>query len=167
MEKRIMLVGLAGSGKSTLSDYIEGEVTERIHREDCWYRRRSFEVPGSYIENHWMNSTVIMLAQNQACAMVLCLDATGRSSLYSSGYARAVTVPSLGVVTKCENAMDKQRQKGLYRLHDAGCNECLCLSTVTGEGVQRFMTWAEEHLPESLRISPREEVDSHAVCNRG
>ena len=74
MGDRLMIIGLPGSGKSTISDLVEGEPSDHQHREDCLYRSRSFEVPGSYIENHWMHSIVIMLSQNQASGVLLLID---------------------------------------------------------------------------------------------
>lgn len=69
--KRVMLIGLDGSGKSTLADLVEGGESNHAHREDCYYRERCFEVPGRYIENHWMHGIILTLAQNQAARVVV------------------------------------------------------------------------------------------------
>ena len=147
MDKRVMIVGLDGAGKSTLADAIEGAPSDHRHREDCFYRERCFETPGRYVENHWMHNALIMLAQNQACGMVLLIDGETGESLFSSGYARAVTVPCLGVLTKCERLDGEAREAGLAKLRDAGCGEAICLSTATGEGMQELLDWADRCLP--------------------
>lgn len=145
--KRVMVIGLEGSGKSELSDLIEGEVLDRVHREDCCYRKQSFLVPGRYIENNWMHSIVLMLAQNQASAMVLLIDGKTLESRYSSGYVRAFTVPCLGVLTNVSGLSERARTQGLAMLKAAGCKETLCVSTDTGEGIEAFMRWVNVYLP--------------------
>lgn len=115
-----MLAGLRRSGKSTLADIVEGEVSDHRHREDCYFRTRTFEVPGGYVENHWMAKEIIMLGHNQACSMALLLDGTTLESLYSAGYARAFSIPTLGVVTKCEGlgGPSARRAPGCCRRRD-------------------------------------------------
>lgn len=151
MEKRHMLAGLRRSGKSTLADIVEGEVSGHRHREDCYFRTRTFEVPGGYVENHWMAKEIIMLGHNQACSMALLLDGTTLESLYSAGYARAFSIPTLGVVTKCEGLGEAERKEGTRLLQEAGCREVLCTSAKTGEGIEDYRTWVRETLPEPLR----------------
>lgn len=142
---RLLLLGLDGSGKSTLADRVEGEVTDRRHREDCYYRRYTLEIPGAYVENHWMHSIIIMLAQNQASSMALLLDGITQTSYYSSGYVRAFTIPSLGVLTKAGGLTPEQRGDGLRKLEEAGCSEVIALDTVTGEGLEAFDEWSYAH----------------------
>lgn len=147
MGDRLMIIGLPGSGKSTISDLVEGEPSDHQHREDCLYRSRSFEVPGSYIENHWMHSIVIMLSQNQASGVLLLIDGASGETLYSSGFARAFNEPCLGVLTKCDRLDEDERERGLAKLADAGVDMALCLSTTTGEGVNELLDWVRNVAP--------------------
>lgn len=140
-----MLLGLDGAGKSTIADAVEGEPSDHRHREDCCYRRRTFEVPGAYVENHWMHNIILMLAQNQADSMVVLVDGSTLESYYSSGYVRAFTVPCLGVLTKVEGLSEELREAGLRKLADAGCAEAICLDTRTGEGMERLEEWIDAH----------------------
>lgn len=147
MGDRLMIIGLPGSGKSTISDLVEGAPSDHRHREDCFYRTRSFEVPGGYIENHWMHSIVIMLSQNQASGVLLLIDGASGETLYSSGFARAFNEPCLGVLTKCDQLDEGERERGLSRLADAGVDAALCLSTTTGEGVDELLDWVRSVAP--------------------
>lgn len=144
---RLMVAGLDGSGKSTVADLVEGQTSNHAHREDCLYRDRSFEVPGRYMENHWMHNIVLMLACNQAAAALFLQDGTASESVYSAGYARALALPCLGVLTKCGGLDEAARARGLDFLAQAGCRETLCLATETGEGVPELLEWVRSHVP--------------------
>ncbi len=160
-----MIVGLAGAGKSTISDLVEGEQSSHQHREDCFYRTCCFEVPGSYVENQWMHSILIMLSQNQASAVLLLIDgATGRT-LYNSGFARAFNEPCLGVLTKCDLLDEAQRARGLALLADAGCDETLCVSRETGEGLEALMNWVRTRVPVVSKRLDQKGGDAHVLCN--
>ena len=141
MSGRFAFIGLDGSGKSTLADLVEGCSSDHKHREDCYYRPHTLEIPGHYVENHWMHNVILMLLHNQACAFVLLLDGTTRLSYYSSGFAKATRKPSLAVVTKCDVLDEAQREEARMLLADTGCHELLFLSTRTGEGICEFKQW--------------------------
>ena len=160
-----MIIGLRGAGKSTISDLVEGEPSDHRHREDCCYRTCSFEVPGSYIENQWMHSILIMLSQNQAAAVLLMIDGTTGQTLYNSGFARAFNEPCLGVLTKCDLLGEAERQCGLALLEEAGCDEALCVSARTGEGIAQLLDWVRENVPVVKRRQDEKGGDAHVLCN--
>lgn len=150
-EKRIMVVGLDGAGKSTVADLIEGAASDHRHREDCLYRSRCFEVPGRYVESAWMRNIVIMLGQNQASAAVLLLDGATLESRYSSGYARAFSVSTLGILTKASALSEDERRLGVRLLADAGCEDAIPLDARTGDGAAELMSWVAAVDPECAR----------------
>ncbi len=160
-----MIVGLAGAGKSTISDLVEGEQSSHQHREDCFYRTCCFEVPGSYVENQWMHSILIMLSQNQASAVLLLIDGVTGQTLYNSGFARAFNEPCLGVLTKCDLLDEAQRARGLALLADAGCDETLCVSRETGEGLEALMNWVRTRVPVVSKRLDQKGGDAHVLCN--
>ncbi len=160
-----MIVGLAGAGKSTISDLVEGEQSSHQHREDCFYRTCCFEVPGSYVENQWMHSILIMLSQNQASAVLLLIDGATGQTLYNSGFARAFNEPCLGVLTKCDLLDEAQRARGLALLADAGCDETLCVSRETGEGLEALMNWVRTRVPVVSKRLDQKGGDAHVLCN--
>ncbi|WP_028264467.1 EutP/PduV family microcompartment system protein [Atopobium fossor] len=141
MSAYFAFIGLDGAGKSTLADIVEGCTSVHKHREDCYYRQNTLEVPGRYVENHWMHNVILMLLQNQAHAFVLLLDGETRLSYYSSGFARATRKPSLAVVTKADVLNEAQRKEAQALLADTGCQDLLFLSTKTGEGICEFKQW--------------------------
>lgn len=145
MARRVMVVGRDGAGKSTLADLLEGEASDHRHREDLLYRGTCLEVPGRYVENHWMHSIILMLAHNQASAVLFLIDGTTLESFYSSGYARAFTAPCLGVLTKCADLSGERRAQGMGLLDAMGCRERLAVDTATGEGVSELLAWVRVH----------------------
>lgn len=149
-DKRLMIVGLDGSGKSSIADLVEGVKTTHQPRQDLYYRSKCFEVPGSYIENHWLNNIMLMLAYNQATAAVFLLDGKTGLSLYSPGYAKAFTIPVLGVLTKAETLSSEARSEGFAKLKAAGCDTCQALSLSTGEGLNEFSHWLQANALVSL-----------------
>ncbi len=165
MEDRLMIIGLVGAGKSTISDLVEGEASDHRHREDCFYRTSCFEVPGSYIENQWMHSILIMLSQNQASAVLLLIDGATGQTLYNSGFARAFNEPCLGVLTKCDLLEESQRERGCALLAEAGCDEVLCVSAETGEGLDALMTWVRANVPVVGKRQDQKGGDAHVLCN--
>lgn len=119
MMKKIMIIGPAQSGKSYLAHFLEGERERPLKKsQDVIYGRHTIDVPTAYIENRWMYRSIIAIAQNQACLMLLLHNQEAiDEDFYSPGFARTFTIPVLGVVThvsvvneatkKCERLFNK------------------------------------------------------------
>lgn len=142
--KRWIVIGLEGSGKSEICNYIEGEEIESKINGDLKYRKNTIEVPGNYIENTWMNNIVIMLAQNQAKANIFLIDATSLISLYPPKFAKAFTKPSLGVITKSDLLNHDKRIKANKILEELGCSNNIFLSFETKEGIDELSNWLQK-----------------------
>lgn len=138
--KKWMVLGLPSSGKTALADWIEGLPGAGPRRQDLHYRPRTIDVPGMYIENAWLNNAIITIAQNHACGVLFLVDGSTGKSLYSPAYANVFTVPTLGIVSKCDLATDESLAKAIRALKDAGLDAPLAVSTVTVEGLDALRT---------------------------
>ncbi|WP_251158579.1 EutP/PduV family microcompartment system protein [Caniella muris] len=124
-----------------VADLVEGSPTLRPERQDCLFRDRTILVPGRYVESHWMHGTLLMLAQNQAGAMVLVENARNPWGRWSAGLARATTVPSLGVVAAAGSdvAGTARAERSLW---EAGCDAVVQLPVDDADAAGLLGDWA-------------------------
>lgn len=125
MVKKWLIIGLPSSGKTTIAEILEGEEIEKKSSQEIRYRKNSIEVPGMFLENNWMHSIIITVAQNQAKGMFLLMDGAKPKSHYSPGFSQAFNIPVIGVVTKCDEGTSESIQDAERKLLDAGTSKIL------------------------------------------
>lgn len=96
-----MVIGPRGCGKTTLVNYINDYHGPLRHTQDTIYTDKTIDVPSAYIENAWMYKHIIAMAQDSLC-MVLMLDQSRTTEVYSHGFARNFRCPVIGVISKCD-----------------------------------------------------------------
>ena len=102
INKRIMVIGPKGSGKTTLVNYINGFTGKLRKSQDVIYTALTMDVPSGYLEQPFRNSYIISLAQNAWCVLFL-VDQSDLTELYSPGFAKAVQCKKrIGIVSKCD-----------------------------------------------------------------
>ena len=114
-KKRIMIVGVGRSGKTTLASFLEGG--GEIRRiPNMVYRSVTLDTPGPYLESPWMQNHLIAAAQDASCILMLA-DASGVRQVYPPEFAKAFRVPIFGVITKCDHpdASKKAAEKDLMQ----------------------------------------------------
>lgn len=142
--KRWIVIGLEGSGKSEVCNYIEGEETKSKINGDLKYRGNTLEVPGNYIENTWMNNIIIMLSQNQAKANIFLIDGETLMSLYPPKFVKAFTKPSIGIITKSDLLNEDKRIKSKKILEELGSSNNIFISFETKEGLDELSNWLQK-----------------------
>lgn len=105
--KRIMIIGPGKCGKTSLANALEGEARPLGRTHDTIYRRRTLEIPSAYLENTWMYTHLIALAQDAWCILVL-VDQSQSGEIYSPGFASAFRVPLVGVITKSDLSVQRR-----------------------------------------------------------
>lgn len=100
-KKRIMIIGPTNCGKTTLvnalNDY-EGPVRKT---QDLIYGLNTMDVPGAYVENVWMYKHLISAAQDASHVLIL-VDQSKISEVYSPGFAKVFRCPVIGIISKSD-----------------------------------------------------------------
>lgn len=101
MNRRIMLVGPTGSGKTSLANVLNQTARPLRRGQDVIYGTHTIDTPGAYMENAKMRKYLIMLAQT-ASQVLLLVDQASPHIDYPPGFSKVFTCPVLGVITKTD-----------------------------------------------------------------
>lgn len=132
--KRVMIIGPTNCGKTTLANVLNGFVGPTRKTQDMIYGINTIDVPGSYIENTWMYKHLIAAAQD-ASHVVIMVDQSRPSSVYSPGFAKVFRCPVVGVISKID-IMPENEVLCIRQLRLAGLDEPFFrISTKNGVGI--------------------------------
>lgn len=139
--KRIILIGRAECGKTTLTQALRGHKlqyhkTQAVNRHDV-----VIDTPGEYAENRELARALILYSY-EADVIALMLSSTEDYSLFSPNIAAGATRPVIGIVTQIdrENARPDRAETWL-RL--AGCKTVFRVSAFTGEGIEEVLEYLD------------------------
>ncbi len=151
--KRIMVIGPTGSGKTSLVNELNDYDGPLRKTQAITYGNNTIDVPGSYIENTGMYKHLIATAQNASHILIL-VDQSKRTDVYSPGFAKAFRVPVIGVITKCD-LMEENLAACIRQLKKIGVPEpWFQISMKTGKGVGAL----REHLLRQAARGEQSEV---------
>lgn len=119
-KKRMMIIGISNSGKTSLVNALDDESRTGKATQDVIYGGKTIDVPGAFIENASMYKNIITLAQDAWCILMV-LDQSNCTEVYSPGFAKLFRCPVVGVITKCDLKAD---------------NEHICISQFKKIGVE-------------------------------
>lgn len=118
-KKRIMVIGPSKCGKTTLVNALNDYDGPLRRTPDLIYGKNTIDVPGSYIENAWMYKHIIAAAQDASCVLIL-VDQSNCTEIYSHGFAKSFSCPVIGgVITKCD-LMPENKEKCVMQLKKIG-----------------------------------------------
>jgi ethanolamine utilization protein EutP len=120
-KKRIMVIGPSRCGKTTLVNALNDYDGPLRRTPDMIYGKNTIDVPGSYIENAWMYKHIIAAAQDASHVLIL-VDQSNCTEIYSHGFAKSFRCPVIGVITKCD-LMPENEGKCLKQLKNIGVSE--------------------------------------------
>ncbi|MBS5823092.1 MAG: ethanolamine utilization protein EutP [Clostridium argentinense] len=120
-KKRIMVIGTSRSGKTSIVNALNDYDGPLRRTPDLIYSKNTIDVPGSYIENAWMYKHLIALSQDASHVLIL-VDQSNCTEVYSPGFAKAFTCPVIGVITKCDINPENE-EKCLRQLKVIGISE--------------------------------------------
>lgn len=99
--KRVMIVGPTNCGKTTLANALNDFEGPARKTQDIIYGKNTIDVPGSYIENAWMYKHLIAAAQDASHVLML-VDQSKQTDVYSPGFAKVFRCPVIGVIIKTD-----------------------------------------------------------------
>lgn len=135
-EKRIMLIGRSGAGKTTLKQSLSGRKTTYEKTQAVSMDSKIIDTPGEYIQTKNLG-TALAIYSYEADVIGLLLSATEPYSLFSPNITCMTTKEVIGIVTHSdsEGGSSKNAEKWL-RL--AGCKRIFFVNSLTGEGTEEL-----------------------------
>ena len=139
--KRIILIGRAECGKTTLTQALRGHKlqyhkTQAVNRHDV-----VIDTPGEYAENRELARALILYSY-EADVSALMLSSTEDYSLFSPNIAAGATRPVIGIVTQIDRKNARpDRAESWLRL--AGCKTVFRVSAFTGEGIEEVLEYLD------------------------
>ena len=102
VRRKIMVIGAGSSGKTSLVNALNGYEGRLRKTQDMIFGKYTIDVPGSYLENPWMYKHLISAAQNNAGHVLILVDQSNVTEIYSPGFARVFRCPVTGVIMKAD-----------------------------------------------------------------
>lgn len=138
-EKRIMLIGRSGAGKTTLRQALSGRTTEYEKTQAVSMDAKIIDTPGEYIQTKNLG-TALAIYSYEADIIGLLLSATEPYSLFSPNITCMTEKEVIGIITQKdkENAKPENAEKWL-RL--AGCKKIFAVNSLTGEGIDELKSY--------------------------
>lgn len=113
--KRAMLIGAIGSGKSTLTKALLGYEPAAVKTQALVYHDWIVDTPGEYTENPMYYRT-IMATSLEVTHVLFIQDATHETSIFPPGFSKGINKQPIGIITKADDpAADCERAFRLLR----------------------------------------------------
>lgn len=137
--RKIILMGRSECGKTTLRQALNGE---HLHYHKTQYVNHFqvvIDTPGEYAENQSLGRALALYSY-EADVVGLLISATDNYSLYPPCVTASSTRPVIGIVTQIDRP-DANPQRAEQWLRLAGCEDVFWVSSYTGEGVDKILTY--------------------------
>ena len=148
MRRKIMVIGAGRSGKTSLVNELNDYHGPLRKTQDMIFGKNTIDVPGAYLENPWMYKHLISAAQNNAGHVLILVDQSDVTEIYSPGFARVFRCPVTGVITKAD--MNPENEETCRKqLKAIGVEPpYFSISMKTGEGLEELKDHLREFLTE-------------------
>lgn len=116
-----MVIGPSRCGKTTLVNTLNDYDGPLKRTPDLIYGKITIDVPGSYIENASMYKHIIAASQDASHVLIL-VDQSNCTEIYSHGFAKSFRCPVIGVISKCDLAFENE-ERCVRQLKNIGVEE--------------------------------------------
>jgi len=116
-----MVIGPSRCGKTTLVNALNNYDGPLKRTPDLIYGKNTIDVPSAYLENAWMYKHIIAAAQDASHVLIL-INQSNCTEIYSHGFAKSFRCPVIGVITKCD-LIPENEEKCSQQLKNIGVSE--------------------------------------------
>lgn len=131
-----MLIGPIGCGKTTLMQRLKNEQIKYNKTQAIEFSTNFIDTPGEYLEHHNMESRLRVTSMD-ADIVVLLQSATDRRLVFPAGFCSMFAKPTLGLITKIDQANEEDIAYSKKMLLSAGVKEIIPISSITGENIAK------------------------------
>lgn len=138
-----MIIGAGNCGKTSMANFLNEYEGPLRKTQDTIYGENTIDVPGAYIENSWMYMHTIAVSQDAKC-IILMIDQSKCSEIYSPGFAKVFQCPVIGVINKSD-LKPENREQCIGQMEKIGIAQPVFhVSMKTGEGLCELKNYISE-----------------------
>ena len=142
-KKRIMIIGAKNCGKTSMANFLNDCEGPLRKTQDTIYGKNTIDVPGAYIENSWMYMHTIAISQDAKC-IILMVDQSRCTEIYSPGFAKVFRCPVIGVINKTDRNPEN-RERCAKQMKKIGVDEPVFHTSMeTREGLDELKSYISE-----------------------
>lgn len=139
MKKKLILMGRSESGKTTLTQVLNGDAVSYDKTQYIKFDNCLIDTPGEYAQTNHLGRALALYSY-EADRVGLLISATEPYSLFPPCVTCMVNREVIGIVTKCEEeGANPDRAENWLRL--SGCKLVFRIDSVTGYGVNELIEY--------------------------
>ncbi len=139
--KKIIFMGAAGSGKTTLCQKLAEEKIRYVKTQALIMNDETIDTPGEYMENrHYYSALITTSAEADVIGIVA--DATRDEHYIPPAFAATFAKPVIGIVTKI--GIGKNTETAKEALKSAGITKIFEVDAVDDIGINKLKDYLEE-----------------------
>lgn len=143
MMGKVMVVGPAGAGKTSLIRALQQDIRQAGKTSCIDFSGRAIDTPGEYAQIPRFYPALLVTAVEAAMILVV-QDATNCGASLPPGFANLFPRPAVGVVTKVDD-LRADRKRAEVRLREIGVSSIIfCVSAHSGEGLTDLRNYLTE-----------------------
>ncbi len=141
--KKIMFIGAVGTGKTTLTQRIQGhdityKKTQAIEASKC-----IIDTPGEFVQRRQFYSALQVTSSSVDCIGILqCVDE--KFNTFPPGFGSMFSKPVIGIITKMDKTDDPELIKRAEQsLRNSGARQIFKVSSIEDEGMKELLAYLE------------------------
>lgn len=139
MKKKLILMGRSESGKTTLTQVLNGESVSYDKTQYIKFDNCLIDTPGEYAQTQHLGRALALYSY-EADIVGLLISATEPYSLFPPCITSMANREVIGIVTKCEQD-DANPDRAENWLRISGCEKVFRVDSITGYGINELITY--------------------------